>query len=596
MACNMTPISVAISNWIAGGDGKVRGSDPGGLLGYADIVEMSMTLATAGRLGFYVDYSELATTGKHTFYVCRTHGSTGAVSCGYSFGGDTNSGTSGTLNWADGEMDIKTITATVSSKSAGDHRMWALLDTPTGGAALHHGVNTIAYGVIDDDTIATSNAIFIDADAGVDGTGTEGSPFNNWYSARDAVLSSTRYIYIKGMMIPDGTDAADMTVTVKNLEFTPEAFGGKTTETERLVVRGWPGFTGGIDGGAQTDVTGFHAYADTDSVDFITLRKLSFTNLNHSVSAQSPVTTYGKCYALRLRGSSTNTTEQWTTELITVNGIESGANAAIGVVFMEGSDGYDNGFKMWRWDIRNTQHTEKTETLNVLEYYRMSGVSVQRCTCASDAGDIFEKEGQHRVDAIGFVARFNHFKTTRVRVASQSTYPVQSFHIIQGNVFDSPSVVDYSMKPLWFQHTGTPSSRGKAAWIVGNVFVTHDLGVFAMIHYNSDAVEGSIVFNNIFSNIKRPMAFDDNGLLPVYADYDVFHRDIGEEQFTVHGTEYGSVTDFNTGTTYEASSTQADPLLDADFSNGVGSSAIGSGVSGTDCGYQLIGNELVGAA
>jgi len=33
MACNMTPVSVNLDNWIAGGDGKVRGSDPLGLVG-----------------------------------------------------------------------------------------------------------------------------------------------------------------------------------------------------------------------------------------------------------------------------------------------------------------------------------------------------------------------------------------------------------------------------------------------------------------------------------------------------------------------------------------------------------------------------------
>ena len=44
---------------------------------------LNITLSTAGRVGFYVDYSELATTGTHIFYVARTHGTAGAVSVSY---------------------------------------------------------------------------------------------------------------------------------------------------------------------------------------------------------------------------------------------------------------------------------------------------------------------------------------------------------------------------------------------------------------------------------------------------------------------------------------------------------------------------------
>lgn len=48
MACNMTPIIIAISNWISGGDGKVRGNDPSGLLGYGE-PEGAVYVSTTGN-------------------------------------------------------------------------------------------------------------------------------------------------------------------------------------------------------------------------------------------------------------------------------------------------------------------------------------------------------------------------------------------------------------------------------------------------------------------------------------------------------------------------------------------------------------------
>ena len=48
MACNMTPLAITISDWIAGGDGKVRGADPLGLLG--GNVPLSPTGFTASYL------------------------------------------------------------------------------------------------------------------------------------------------------------------------------------------------------------------------------------------------------------------------------------------------------------------------------------------------------------------------------------------------------------------------------------------------------------------------------------------------------------------------------------------------------------------
>ena len=188
-------------------------------------ISMNLSLTTAGRLGFFIDYSERTTVGDHTFYATRTHGSTGAVGCTWTAydSADGTQITTGSLSWANTSLDVISFTVNVASKPAGDHRVYVLLSSPTGGAALHHGTDTVAYGIIDDDTIATSNAIFIDADAVTNGTGTQASPYDNWYSARDSVLVTTRFIYIKGLMIPDATDKDSPASTSgsKHFAFTP---------------------------------------------------------------------------------------------------------------------------------------------------------------------------------------------------------------------------------------------------------------------------------------------------------------------------------------------------------------------------------------
>ena len=71
-----TPVSNG-SNW-----GSVAGAAP------SNVYPLSISLTTAGRAGFYMDYSELSAAGTHKFYICRTHGTTGAVGATYTTSGD----------------------------------------------------------------------------------------------------------------------------------------------------------------------------------------------------------------------------------------------------------------------------------------------------------------------------------------------------------------------------------------------------------------------------------------------------------------------------------------------------------------------------
>ena len=71
-------------------------------------IPLRLNLSTPGRVGFYVDYSELDTIGTHIFYVCRTHGTEGTVSVGYKTFGDNHSNTAGTQKGAGLITDSKT--------------------------------------------------------------------------------------------------------------------------------------------------------------------------------------------------------------------------------------------------------------------------------------------------------------------------------------------------------------------------------------------------------------------------------------------------------------------------------------------------------
>ena len=116
-------------------------------------VPLSLALSGPGRIGFYIDYSERTSPGEHVFYVCRTHGTEGAVGATYTSYGDAHMVVTGSVSWADGEADIKRFKINVPSKpSPGEHRIWVQLSDPTNGAVLHFGDYTRAYGVIDDGT------------------------------------------------------------------------------------------------------------------------------------------------------------------------------------------------------------------------------------------------------------------------------------------------------------------------------------------------------------------------------------------------------------------------------------------------------------
>lgn len=560
------------------------------------VVAMSLGLTTPGRLGFFIDYSERTTVGEHTFYATRTHGSTGAVGCTWT-AYDSADGTqlaTGSLSWADTSLDVLSFTVNIASKPAGDHRIYVLLSAPTGGAVLHHGDSTVAYGIIDDDTIATSNAIFIDADAVTDGSGSQASPYNNWYSARDAVLTTTRFIYIKGLMIPDSTDTLAMSETVKHLALR-STFEGRTSEAQRLTIRNWPTFTGGVDGGVQTDVAGFAcdgASSTTGAVRYITFRRLSGTNLNNS----SGGTVTGKCYFLRTRGESApnDVVEHFTAERITINNIVSGANAAVSVWFSETC----GNLKFWRWSVANTSHIARDYNLKMYVGFRTKNVSIQRCTIERTAGGIYEKEGVQNITEVGMSVRFNHLKGCQVRVSTQGAVPIQDYHIIQNNIFDEVAET-FDFTSLRFDMIDNGSSSSKSH-ISNNVFYNYAFSTLADVNISNQGFNGVTLYNNIHYLSKRPLRIEPTAAIPELIDYNHYeYNGVTDPVFRYRSENDESLASLQSSTPFFDSATTGNPLFtndaSGDFTLQGGSPVLSSGVSGTQKGVYLGNFITVGA-
>lgn len=557
----------------------------------SEVFSINFKLLSPGRVGFYEDYSELNEVGTHTFKVHRTHGSEGVVGCKWKAFDASNGAelATGELYWTNGAMDIKTFSVDIANKPPGDHRVFVILSEPTGGAVLHHGNETVAYGVIDDNTIANSNAIFIDVNSADNGNGTRSSPFNNWYDARDAVTIETRFIYIKGQMVPDGTDSVAMSNTVKHLGLY-ETFEGRESESQRLVIRNWPGYIGGVDGGGQTDCAGFACdggASNTKSVRFITFRNLKISNLNNADGGKSA----GKCYFIRTRGHGDDRIEFWTAENISIDGVESGANAATSVWYTESC----SHFKIWRWNVANTSHTLLDKNLIVFLSYRTDRVSIQRCSLQDTAGGIYEKEGFAGETKVGLSLRFNNFKGSKVRISTQGGRQPLDFHIIQSNLFDSP-VKGHTGAPLQFDMNATTASSKKQV-ISNNVFYNYSFSTAGDITVKSSGWDGIAVYNNVFYDTKRPWRFDEGVSAPEFLDFNHYHNaTIPAPVFRLQGGSDLPLKIIKAQTQFAANSTVGDPQFNSTtWRIPQTSPCYQSGVSGTNKGLYLLGTEIIGA-
>lgn len=548
-----------------------------------------LKLPGAGRLGFYIDYSELDDVGTHTFYVTRTHGSSGVVGCTWTAYDSINGSElgKGTLRWENESLDIKAFSVDVLEKPVGDSRIFVLLSDATGGAELHHGDNTVAYGIIEDGTLTDENSLFIDAESKSNGDGSYEKPFNNWYSARDAVTLATRTIFIKGMMIPDGTDKTGGSDT--SCFLLTANMGGRTSETQRLVIRNWPGFSGGIDGGGQNHCTGFFidGRLSTNNLEYITFRNLNATRLDNSLRNHFS----HPCYFLRTKGDSGSVVGKITAEKINIDGIVSGANAAIASWFSENC----SNLKMWRWNVANTSHVGKEYELNTFECYRTDNVSIQRCTIERTAGGIYQKEGFVDEAKVGMSVRFNHLKGAYVRFSTQGNRKAQDFSIVQSNIFDDAHRRHIS-GPLRFDMNST-SSHTSSHVISNNIFYNYDFSTYADITFGNYGYHGVVIYNNIHYKSKRPLTFNKGVSPAAYIDFNHYEYSAGTPPtFRYLSRDDVSLKFLKDKTSFFENSSVGNLSIDKNTWRVTNSSRIfNSGLNNTNKGIYLVGNERIGS-
>lgn len=528
-------------------------------------------LPGAGRFSFYIDYSELSDVGTHTFYVARTHGSTGAVSVDYATAGDTHTAASGTLSWADGDMSIKSFTATVSSKSAGDHRIYATLSNPTGGAALHNGSKTKAYGVIDDGTIASdSDAVFFDADAVSNGTGTQASPYNNVYDAISNV-GSKRYIYGKGTQ--NVTTQYDAQLFGQTNYAIPVP-ATRASEETRVYIRNWPGFTCTFSDGGNTR-RGFSTYESTHS--YHTYRGLTFSNLDNSANGSSAAISYyyGTCSDINI-------------ELCTASNLNgmAGTNSSAWALW-----GVDGG-KVWRCTADGI-YLNGVENGNAVGFqtYRGGNLSVQRSEFSNCSTSIFHKQAS-QTGLTSTSCRFNIFKSSSLAVqyseqgASDAGSPPHYYPIVSSNFCDGAGIYN--------QRTAGILTPTEGLWATSNVFNACAQVVGQKYGINT------YLFNNIqVSADKEFNEYDDNtvyGDSLAYLDYNCGYN-TQQTPFLLSGVSRDLASMQGIG--FATNNITSDPLITSlaadDLTLGGSSPCLGTGLGGSDMGAYLTGIEVMGA-
>lgn len=474
-------------------------------------------LNNPGRIGFYIDYSELDGPGKHTFYVARTHGVRGEVKVNFSTHGDAHSNVTGTLTWGDGEADIKSFEVDVPQKTFnGEHRIYAQLSNPTGNAVLQFGDQTRAYGVIDDDTVS-DNAVFFDVDAPSNGSGTKTSPFNNIYAAL-AAASGKRFVYGKGTFKPDGTHkVGPYSHKAKGIAVTDS----RDSEEDRLIIRAWPGYQLTVDGGTDTDTFGFFCGEDES---YHTYKKINFRNLSTVGTSGSPCAAIWYHYGHE--GSRGITVEYCNIEAI--DGLENQGGISPYGVF---------GFKVWRCDIKNiAKNGDTTIAAGVLSYDGQC-ISVQRCTFSEVGKGTYQKRVANDGD-ISICCRFNLFdKASCYYGRSGDMNPGHSHTIVQCNIFIGDDGGD---KADGLVHkTENAELPGRNLWWCNNVFDGCGEGANgAIILKYADEAK---IFNNIFNNCRWSWTeyFDgsEDGIYLDIADYN-HHFNTGWKAFMLRGDDY----------------------------------------------------------
>lgn len=215
------------------------------------------TLTGPGALIFQApSYTVSEGAGSVQIEVSRHLGSTGAVSVGYSTANGTAiagadfTSTSGTLNWADGDTAIKTITIPILQDSAfeGNETFTVTINNPTGGATVGaaQGTSTsVTVTINDDDADNWPPACALPSGWVVPAGATGG-----WSVATDSVFGATCSLKSDAIATPaNGTSPA---VNRAQIQFTGNFQAGNITFARRVSSEaGWDCLRFYIDGNPQ---------------------------------------------------------------------------------------------------------------------------------------------------------------------------------------------------------------------------------------------------------------------------------------------------------------------------------------------------------
>ena len=539
-----------------------------------DAVALRLSLPTPGRLGFYMDYSELDAPGTHRFYVCRTHGTAGAVMVNYATSGDSHETASGTLQWGDGEADIKSFSVRVPSKPGGTHRIVARLSKPTGGAALHFGVeHTVAYGVIDDGAFA-ARAVYFNADLSKNGNGTRENPYNNIHDAI-ANRGSATVIYGRGTVSVDASHKSSLFGQPVNAIAPPTGAG----ESGRVYIARWPGagnFV--IRGDGRLTTHGFlAAESDTGIGSWVTYRGIDFRNLGAGIRY-----VYNGATGVNV-------------EYCSFESMDNGSNVS---GFMPW--GLD-GSKVWRCrasNIRVNGDRSNNNAGGLVLTYDGRNISVQRSEIGNTAHGLFHKRisGSRTGKDVSINARFNHFKNCDVHFGAAATGGAShSFSVVQSNLFENDGSAGITHITLNTDNLGT-----QAGWWCNNIFVNCGSGETAAIHMQ--LANGAVIFGNIMYRCRKIWADTTNGAPDSdiqMADFNVSYQiSLGSQRYEWRGKNYSTAGKLSRASGHEVNARAGDPLFisprNMNYRLRSGSLARGAGPAGSDAGIYVTGAEVIG--
>jgi hypothetical protein len=535
----------------------------------------NISLSTPGRFSFYIDYSELSGVGTHTFYVTRTHGTSGVVAVNYDSFGDAHTTASGTISFADGQAGVKSFTVSVPTKTdTGDHRIYVQLSNPTNGAVLHNGVKMIAYGVIDDGTVpADLAAVFFDTAALSNGTGTAASPYDNIYDAITNI-GSKRYICGKGTVVPNQPVGTGGTVDGIVMPAT------RTSEATRLYIQKWAGFTLTVDGSSVTNTAGFYG---NSAESYHTYKGIAFINLDTTATGS-------ECYGVFLQyGGSTDIN----VEYCTGDDLNGATNTAMFLPW-----GVDGG-KAWRCTTNNIQVNGLTTNQNAagILTYKGKNLSVQRCEFTNSDKGLYHKQ----VDVAGDVTTSFKFNITSTHTGafygtSGSSDSSHSYAIIQNNVFQNAAGggITHGTSGAVF------AAVSKSLYITNNVFYACGGGEVGAV--NTKYAYENIIFNNIFYSCRKTWADskDSTSIKAPTVEYADYNNDFGttltSQRYELAAVNY-STAESLPGTLGDNDSQFEPGFVNADeniYVLNIDSNCIANGVDGTNQGVYLLNIEIVG--